>query len=257
MPEPALPAAIATLATALSGLPGVEAVVLGGSRATGTHRPDSDWDLGLYYRGADRSFAPADLRGLGYDGHVSGLGDWGPIVHGGAWLTVGGTPVDVLFRDLDTIEGWLQGAQHGRFEVLTQNGYIVGAPTYLPVGELAICRPITGRLPRPTFPDALAASAATWWSGRASVSLMFAEGYAESGDAVCCTGMLVDAALCTAHARLAQRREWALNEKRLLQRAGLDDLQRLLSPTPTDGATLTATVQAVGEALEMDALTAR
>jgi hypothetical protein len=83
----------------------------------------------------------------------------GPIVHGGAWLTIEDTPVDVLFRDLDVIEGWLHDAERGRFEVLVQNGYIVGAPTYLPIGELAICRPIAGDVPRPEFPDALAASA--------------------------------------------------------------------------------------------------
>jgi predicted nucleotidyltransferase len=32
----------------LSGITNVVAVALGGSRATGTHRPDSDWDFGLY-----------------------------------------------------------------------------------------------------------------------------------------------------------------------------------------------------------------
>jgi predicted nucleotidyltransferase len=44
-----LTAPVAELAADLAGLPGVVAVVLGGSRAAGTHRPDSDWDLGLYY----------------------------------------------------------------------------------------------------------------------------------------------------------------------------------------------------------------
>lgn len=29
----------------LAGLPDVKAVALGGSRAKGTHRPDSDWDF--------------------------------------------------------------------------------------------------------------------------------------------------------------------------------------------------------------------
>ena len=33
--------------------------------------------------------------------------------------------------------------------MLTQNGYIAGAPTYLPVGELAVNRPLMGELPRP------------------------------------------------------------------------------------------------------------
>lgn len=257
MPAPTLPAPIAKLATALADLPGVEAVVLGGSRATGSHRPDSDWDLGLYYRGAQQRFDPAALHDLGYAGHVSGLGEWGPIVHGGAWLTVDSTPVDVLFRDLDRVEGWLEEARDGRFEVLNQNGYIVGAPTYLPVGELAICLSIVGEVPRPTFPNALATSAATWWSGRAGVSLMFARDYAASGNAVCCTGMLVDAALCTAHARLAERREWALNEKLLLQRAGLGSLERLLPSADTAEARLSSAVAAFGEALGADPLTAR
>ena len=34
--------------------------------------------------------------------------------------------------------------------------------------------------------------------------------------------MLANAVLCTAHGRLAARREWVLNEKRLAARAGLD-----------------------------------
>ncbi|ADB51390.1 nucleotidyltransferase family protein [Conexibacter woesei] len=256
MSESQLPAKIEQVAAALADLPGVEAVVLGGSRATGTHRPDSDWDLGLYYRPSRRSFDPGGLRGLGYDGHVSEVGEWGPIVNGGGWLTVEQTPVDVLFRDLDTVERWQRDAEQGRFELLCQNGYIVGAPTYLPVGELAICRPIAGEVPRATFPVALATSAAAWWKGRAGVSLMFAERYAETGDAVCCSGMLVDAALCTAHARLAQRREWVLNEKRLLARAGLGDLQRLL-PSAAAERDLAATVAAFGRALEADPLAAR
>lgn len=257
MTDASLPSAVAGLADALSGLPGVEAVVLGGSRATGTHRPDSDWDLGVYYRASRGSFDPARVRALGHPGQVSKLGEWGPVVHGGAWLTVDGTPVDVLFRDLDLVEGWMADAQDGRFEVLTQTGYIVGAPTYLPVGELAICRPIAGDVPRPAFPAPLAASAPARWGGRASVSLMFARGYAEARDSVCCAGMLIDAALCTAHARLAQRREWVLNEKRLLHRAGLDEIEALVALTTAPGTTLGAAVAAVEGALETVALSAR
>jgi predicted nucleotidyltransferase len=37
-----LPAPVAKLAADLAGLPGAVAVVLGGSRATGTHRAGSD-----------------------------------------------------------------------------------------------------------------------------------------------------------------------------------------------------------------------
>jgi hypothetical protein len=48
---PVLPDEVAQLRTDLGGVPGVVAVVLGGSRAAGTARPDSDWDVGVYYRG--------------------------------------------------------------------------------------------------------------------------------------------------------------------------------------------------------------
>lgn len=252
-----LPPPVAALADELAALPGAVAVVLGGSRATGTHRPDSDWDLGLYYRGGARPIDPGDLRGLGHGGFVSAVGEWGPIVNGGAWLTVDGVPVDVLYRDLDRIEGWLAEAQAGRFEVVTQNGYVVGAPTYLPAGELAVCRPLAGEVPRPAFPDALADSAPWRWEGRAQVCLMFAQTYAGLGDAVCCTGMLAQAVLCVAHARLAARREWVLNEKRLVARAGLDATQALIARPGDKPAALRATVAAVAAALGIEPLAAR
>lgn len=252
-----LPQAVRALVGDLAEVPGAVAVVLGGSRATATHRPDSDWDIGLYYRGSQLPLDPEDIRCLGREGYVSALGEWGPIMHGGAWLTVESTPVDVLFRDLDVVESWIEQAQRGRYDVLTQNGYIVGAPTYLPVGELAICQPIVGVVPRPCFTQALAASAARRWRGTASVSLMFAHGHARLGDAVCCAGMMVNAVLSAAHARLAQRREWVLNEKLLVQRAGLQDTQALLARPGSTSKDLLSRVADVGAALQIEPLVAR
>lgn len=223
--------------------------MLGGSRALGTDRPDSDWDLGLYYRSTERPLDPHQVRELPYQGHVSELGEWGPIVNGGAWLSAAGIGVDVLFRDLDLIEGWVTDARQGRFEVLVQNGYVVGAPTYLPVGELAICCPIAGRLPRPEFPPALARSAPPRWLGRAGVSVLFAHGYARVGDTVCCVAMLADAILCAAHARLAERREWVLNEKLLVQRAGLDAVGGVLAAPGETAEQLGETVATIAAAL--------
>jgi hypothetical protein len=55
----------------LAALPQVEAVTLGGSRATRTHRPGSDWDFAVYYRGP---FSPASVRALGWPGEVSEIG---------------------------------------------------------------------------------------------------------------------------------------------------------------------------------------
>lgn len=252
----ALPAPVAALADELAALPGAVAVVLGGSRATGTARPGSDWDLGLYYRTA-APVDPEDLRALGHPGHVSALGEWGPIVNGGAWLTVGDTPVDVLFRDLDAITAWTREAEAGRFEILAQNGYLAGAPTYLPAGELAVARPLTGSLPRPAFPAALAAAAPPRWRGRASVALLFATAHAGRGEAAACAGQLALAGLCAAHAVEAERGAWVLNEKGLLARAGLEAVDGVLAAPGSTPAALSASVGAVSEQLGVAPLAIR
>lgn len=155
-----------------------------------------------------------------------------------------------LFRDLDTVERWRADAEQGRFEVLLQAGCLVGAPTYLPVGELACCRPIHGRLEQPaTFPAELAAAAPPTWRGQAGVTLMFARGYAGIADVTCCAGMLSQAVLCEAHARLAEQGRWALNEKRLVSEAGLDAVQPLLATPGPSAEALIYTVDAVQDLL--------
>ena len=99
----------------LAGLPQVQAVTLGGSRAQGTHGPDSDWDFAIYYRNA---FDPQGLRDLGWPGEVFGIGEWGGgVFNGGAWLRNDGRQVDVHYRDLDSIDHELAGvSRRGEFQ---------------------------------------------------------------------------------------------------------------------------------------------
>jgi hypothetical protein len=52
--------------------------------------------------------------------------------------------------------------------------------------------------------------------------LRFAEAHAARHATVSCVANLAQAALLEAHARLAARGEWVLNEKRLIAQAGLD-----------------------------------
>ncbi len=125
----------------------MRAVALGGSRAEGTHRPDSDWDLAVYYRGP---FDPDDLRALGWPGEVSEIGGWGGgVFNGGAWLTIDGRRVDVHYRDLDVVEHELAEAAEGRFRVEPLLFHLAGIPTYLIVAELALNEVLRGDPPAP------------------------------------------------------------------------------------------------------------
>jgi hypothetical protein len=221
-----LPPSLQTLVERLAHLPNVVAVALGGSHARGDARQDSDWDFALYYRG---TFAANTLRELGYTGHIVEPGTWGRLVNGGGWLTIDGQHVDVLYRDLNAIERWVIDAQQGRFEVDNVAGHIVGLPTYVPMGELAIGKVLIGELPHPSFPDALRWTAPPWWNGNAAFSLLHADSYAVRGEIAGCTGSLARAVMAVAHARLAEQGRWVLNEKRMVQWAGLADAEKLLA----------------------------
>ena len=206
------------LADRLIGIPNVVAVVLGGSRATGTDGPDADWDLGLYY---DATLDPAHVRDLGYDGQVFAPGEWSPLMDGGAWLDVDGTKVDLIYREISAVRHWIAEADAGRFKVELLGGYLAGFDTTVLVGEVALSRPLRGTLPFRVdrYPDALRRSAPLHWRSRRDFSLLYADMHARRGDDVMEQAMRARAAIEEAHARLAERGEWVLNEKGLLARA--------------------------------------
>ncbi|MET8078487.1 nucleotidyltransferase domain-containing protein [Streptomyces sp. NPDC005303] len=230
-----------TTADRLAALPTVRAVTLGGSRAQGTARPDSDWDLAVYYRGA---FAPADLRAVGWAGQVSEIGGWGGgVFNGGAWLTIDGRRVDVHYRDLDVVERELAEAEEGRFRVEPLLFHLAGIPTYLIVAELAVNQVLRGELPRPAaYPAKLRESAATRWRDTARLTLTYAEtNHAPAGRLIETAGALATAAVQMGHSVLAARGEWVTNEKRLLERAGLREADRIVeSLTSAPGAAVRA-----------------
>lgn len=221
------------IADRLAELPGVVAVTLGGSRAAGTAGADSDWDFGLYYRG---SIDPDDVRTLGWPGEVSGPGDWGRIVNGGAWLQIDGVPVDLIYRDLDEVLRWTAEAEQGRFEIQREVGYVAGIPTYLLAGELALCEVLTGSLPRPGFPERLKATAPPLWFQLAAGALRHAHVHIGREDDVAAIANLGQAVLASAHGRLAAEGQWALNEKQIVARAGLGHATAIVRERPIAAA---------------------
>ena len=135
-------ASLAALGQQLASVHGVVGVVLGGSRARGTHRPDSDFDLGIYYRGsldvAALRVLAADVTGGPVD--VTEPGGWGPWVNGGAWLTIGGARVDWIYRDLDRVHRIWNDCQQGKYEVGIQAGHPLGYYSCTYAADSALCR---------------------------------------------------------------------------------------------------------------------
>ncbi|MGW9133110.1 nucleotidyltransferase domain-containing protein [Streptomyces sp. NPDC055681] len=230
---------IGDMAARLAELPGVRAVVLGGSRARGTHRPDSDWDLGVYYRGAPDLAALTALacEVTGSPVEVAGPGGWGPWVNGGAWLRVDGTPVDWILRDLDRVEQVWSECREGRFEVGIQPGHPLGfwSPCY--PGEVALSRVLadpSGELTElqqetRSYPEPLrkALADAAW---EADFSVAAARKSASSGDTLHVALCLSRAFGILVQSLHAHHRTWCLNEKGALAAAAL------LPQTPADFA---------------------
>ena len=181
---------------------------------------------------------------LGCPGQVFAPGEWGRIVNGGAWLTVDGTKVDLIYRDLDEVLHWIAAAEDGQFEIHREIGYVAGIATYVLAGELALGRVLAGDLPRPGFPPKLRENAPVAWSRLAAGALHFADVHARRQDRVACLANLCQAVLAAAQGRLAAAGEWVLNEKRLIERAGLGGVQDLLGQPDRGLGTLASDIRA-------------
>nr|WP_030677607.1 nucleotidyltransferase domain-containing protein [Streptomyces cellulosae] len=218
------------IADRLTDVGGVVGVCLGGSRARRTHHPDSDFDLGLYYR---PSLDTAALRLLaseltGVQVEVTEPGGWGPWVDGGAWLTVDGCRVDWIYRDLNRVHRIWEECRAGRFEVGVQAGHPLGVYSHAYVGEVAVGRILadpgselqalqqeTRRYPEP-LREALIANA-QW---EAPFILAGARKGAARGDAFYVAGCLFRAVGLLVHGLHAHAGCWVLNEKGAVRAAG-------------------------------------
>ena len=229
-----IPDHVAELADDLIDSAGVQAVVIGGSRAIGRHRPDRDWDIGVYYRNT------IDLAALAEHGEVHPPGSWGRLMNGGSWLEIDGARVDVLLRDLSTVEHWTNAAHHGQFDIDGLLGYVAGIPTYSLTAEAHAAIVIRGHLAVTTeFPPALRDRAPGRWRFCRDFSLHHAEMHAKRANTVAMLGQTCRAILEEAHARCCETGRWVLNEKHLLDAAGLADINNTLvhrtadKPEPT------------------------
>ena len=153
--------------------------------------------------------------------------------------------IDLIYRDLDEVERWTTEAEQGRFEIHREVGYVAGIATYVLAGELAVNEVLEGGLPSPSFPDALRETAPPSWNRLAGGAMHFARLHRARGDQVASSANLGQAVLAAAQARLASSGEWALNEKGIVERAGLGDaIAAMTQPEP--GAALERIAQLLG-----------
>ena len=213
---------LAEIAAEVARVPGVIGVVLGGSRARGTHTPESDTDLGIYYR------APLDVDRLGAvarslagaSARVTEPGGWGPWVDGGGWLEVDGGALDFIYRDLDRVRGVCADVGQGRYAFHQQGGHPLGFADHAYAGELALGRILsdpTGELAGlrsslQPYPPALAqALVAGLWEADFLVAI--ARKGLPRTDTAFVAGCLFRLVGVCAHALHGAAGRWLINEK--------------------------------------------
>jgi hypothetical protein len=137
---------ITKIVDSIKQINGVRALVLGGSRARGSHNINSDIDIGIYY---DSSIG-LDISGIqqaatiiddaGRDNLVTPIGGWGPWINGGGWLSVNHYPVDFLYRDLNKVSTVMEQCLSGVITIDYQPGHPHGFINSIYFSEIALCK---------------------------------------------------------------------------------------------------------------------
>lgn len=212
----------------LDGLPGVVGIVLGGSRARGTHSPDSDIDIGIYYDESkgfntnDIEKSALNLNDEKKEHLITSLGEWGEWINGGGWLVVQGYHVDLIFRDIKRVSKVIDDCLSGLVSIHYQTGHPHGYLSAMYMGELAICNVLSdpegtlGELKKKTepYPEKFKEAMIQYFSFEASFSLMFMETNANKDDISYVMGHCFRSISCLNQVIFAKNKVYCINEKK-------------------------------------------
>jgi predicted nucleotidyltransferase len=211
----------------VSKIEGVQAIVLGGSRARGTADERSDIDLGIYYDGKHPfsttalGAAARELDDRHSDNLVTSFGDWGPGVNGGGWLQIRGHHVDFLYREIGAARDAIDDCIAGRPRSIYQLGHPLGFHIQIYAGEVHVCRPLfdpAGLIVQlksevREYPEKFRTAAVTKHLFDAEFEIAIAAKPAERGDVMYVAGCLFRAAGFMTLVLYALNRRFYLNEK--------------------------------------------
>jgi predicted nucleotidyltransferase len=213
--------------TRVSKIDGVQAIVLGGSRARGTADERSDIDLGIYYD-TEHPFSTVALGAAAHelddrhsDGLVTSFGDWGPGVNGGGWLQIRGHHVDFLYREIGAVRTAIEDCIAGRPRSIYQLGHPLGFHMQIYAGEVHVCRPLfdsTGAIAKlksmvREFPEKFRNAAVTKHLFDAEFEISICAKPVERADVMYVSGCLFRAAGFMTLVLYALNRRFFLNEK--------------------------------------------
>jgi hypothetical protein len=219
----------------LGRCPGVGAVTLGGSWASGTADHRSDIDLGLYLdRQGGLDVARLQHLASGLDDRgpaavVGHPGEWGPWVNGGAWLKIEGRRVDWIYRDLDLVTRTVEDLCAGHPATHFQVGHPAGFSTEIYAAEIhlsevlfdadGVIAKLKSRLV-PYPPRLRRALFAGLWEARFLVEA--AARAAQRGDTHFVAGSAFRSVVCMVQALFALNERYWLHEKGSI--ASIDEL---------------------------------
>lgn len=221
------------LTSTLAEVGGVEAIVLGGSRARGTDHAGSDHDVGLYFSKArpldtvQLAEVVAKLVDDAHSAQVTEIGGWGPWIVGGAWLAVEGRKVDLLYRSIEAVGETIAKCRAGDITMHYQPGHPHGCCSAIWMGEVALCRPLhdprgaVARLKAAAlpYPRALREALITRFQWEISFSIENAELAVSRNEQTHLAGCAYRAIACVAQVLFALNERYLINEKGALSEA--------------------------------------